>query len=265
MSRVVLIVALTVGLPAYGKLEIRTIQPCHGALGAERTSDDVFPHDEYVVRYQLAGVKTDKDGKTDLEVAVLLKNAEGKAVVDRKTPVQRVLSLGGDTMQTAGSITFPEKAPPGVYTLSVVVRDRISSETASFERKLTCKPTEFQVLSPRFFRDEEMKIPAGATMHVGEVLYYRLLVAGFDRSQKKIGLLMRSTFLDADGKDIGAKTVVMTGGESDPEKAAKSTLATFKGSGVLHRAGNYKLRIAIEDTVAKKTLTMEAVIKVVAP
>ena len=56
--------------PAFAKLEIRNVQPAYGPLGPARTSDDVYPLDEYGVRYQIAGVKADMDGKADLEVGV---------------------------------------------------------------------------------------------------------------------------------------------------------------------------------------------------
>ncbi len=265
MIRLAFVLSLSLANAAFAKLEVRNIQPCQGALGPARASDDVFPHDEYVVRYQLAGVKADKDGKADLEVAIRLTNPDGKTVLDRKTNVQRQLSLGGDSLQTAGSITFPDKLAAGAYTLSVVVRDKIAGETASFERKLTAKATEFQILSPRFFADEEAKVPTGLTHVAGEMLYFKLNVYGFDKSSKRVGLVMRATVVDSEGKDIGAKPLVVNGDVTDPDKVAKSTVARFNGTTVLHRAGDFRLRIAVEDTVAKKTITFEAPLKVLAP
>jgi hypothetical protein len=252
-------------LAAVAKLEVRNVQPSHGLLGPARASDDVFPLDEYFVRFQVAGVKADKDGKTDLEVAVRLTNADGKAVVDTKGPVQRPMSLGGDMFQTFARVTFGEKAPPGEYKLSVVVRDRVASESASFERKLTCKPTAYQILIPRLSFDTEGKEPAGTTLLVGQTLHYHFKVVGFDKSQKKVGLLMRATILDADGKDTGAKPLEVRGDITEPAKAADSRQATFSGTAHLHRPGEFKLKITVEDTVAKKTATFEAPLKVLVP
>lgn len=258
------LILLASAWPAFAKLEIRNVQPAHGPLGPARTSDDVFPLDEYVVRYQISGVKVDKDGKTDLEVAVRLTGPDGSAVVDRKTNIQRPLSLGGDTMQTAGSITFPEKAPPGAYTLAVVIRDKIGSETASFERKLTCKPSEFGILTPRFFTDEKFEAPAGMTQVAGSFLHYRFRVGGFVRGEKNAGLVVRVTVVDADSKDVGAKPVVVSGSVPDAEKG-RVAVPTFSGVVVLHRPGDFKLRFALEDPGRKKTATFEVPLKVVAP
>ena len=95
MPRLGLLLALLLPLPASAKLEIRNVQPAHGPLGPARTADDVYPLDEYLVRYTVAGIKPDRDGKADLEVGVKLTNAEGKAVYDPKPAARRFdLSLG---------------------------------------------------------------------------------------------------------------------------------------------------------------------------
>src|SRR4051812_47386275 len=93
-----LVLILAASSAAFAKLEITNVQPAHGMIGPARASDDVFPLDEYMVRFQLAGVKPTPDGKTDCEMAIRLVNAAGKAVVDTKATLQRVLSFGGDSV-----------------------------------------------------------------------------------------------------------------------------------------------------------------------
>jgi hypothetical protein len=265
--RLTVLLLLVSPLPAFAKLEVRNVQPAHGLLGPARTSDDVFPLDEYFVRFQVAGVKPDKEGKTDLEVAVRLTNPDGKAVLDSKGSVQRPMSLGGDVFQTFARVTFPEKekAPPGEYKLSVVVRDKVASESASFERKLNYKAPTFQILVPRFFHDADGKEAAGTTLFVGDSLHYQFKVVGYDKSQKKVGLVMRAEVLDAEGKDVGAKPLTVKGDITDAVKAVESRQATFTGTAYLHRPGEFKLKITVEDTVAKKTTSFETAIKVMAP
>ena len=193
------------------------------------------------MRYQVAGIKPDRDGKADLEIHAKLVGPDGKTMFDRKTPpAPRPLSLGGDSLQTFGSFTFPEKASPGEYKLTVTVRDLTANEATSFERKLVCKTTTFQILMPRFFHDAEGTMPAGTTGLVGQTLHYSIKVVGYDRSQKKVALTMRATILDADGKDIGAKPLVVKGDITDPTKAAESRHATFNGVAALHRIGEFQ-------------------------
>ena len=135
LHRSTLVALLAFSLPAFAKLEIKDVQPSQGLLGPARESDDVYPLDEYFVRYQVTGIKSDKDGKADLEVRAKLVGPDGKVIFDRKSPaVERPLSLGGDSLRTFGSFTIPERAPLGDYKLTVTVRDRTASESASFEQ-----------------------------------------------------------------------------------------------------------------------------------
>ncbi len=249
---------------AFAKLEIANVQPAHGLLGPARASDDVFPLDEYVVRFQLAGVKLTPDGKTDCELAIRLVNAAGKSVVDTKAGLQRVLSLGGDAVTTFAVVTFPVAAPAGEYKLTVTVRDRVASETASFERTLTCKAAEFRILAPRFSHDPEGKLPAGTTGIAGESLYYRFKVIGYDKA-KKVSLTMKAEVTDAAGKVVDAKPLVTNAETTDPDKLAGMLQANFSGTVALNRVGEFKLKITVEDNVAKKTATFEAPIKALAP
>src|SRR5262245_42675828 len=133
--RFAFLLLLLVPLSAVAKLEIKNVQPAHGPLGPARTSDGVYPLDEYLVRYQVAGVKANADGRAELEVSVRLTNPDGKAVYETKPTARKFeLSLGGDVVPTYGFVTFSEKAPPGEYKLTVTVRDKGSNETTSFDR-----------------------------------------------------------------------------------------------------------------------------------
>src|SRR5262249_50177711 len=263
--RLTIAILLLAPLSAVAKLEIKNIQPAYGPLGPARASDDVYPLDEYHVRYQVVGVKPNKDGKADLEVDVKLTNSDGKAVYDPKPSARQLaMSLGGDAVQTSGFVTFSEKAPAGEYKLTVNVRDRTSRESAGFERKLTLKPVSFQIVALRFFHDADAKLPAGTTLVAGDTLHYQFRVIGFDTRAKRVGLVMRATVVDADGKDVGANAREVKGKPTDQAKA-EARHATFGGLVVLHRTGDFKLRIVVEDTVGKKTTTFETPIRVLVP
>jgi hypothetical protein len=97
----ILVVLLAAPVPAIAKLEIKNVQPSHGQLGPPRTSDDVYPQDEYFIRYQVTGIKPDNESRADLEVTAKLVAPDGKTVFERKTPPSpRPISLGGDTLQS---------------------------------------------------------------------------------------------------------------------------------------------------------------------
>jgi hypothetical protein len=264
--RLGLLLVLLAPVPAFAKLEIRNVQPSHGPLGPARASDDVYPLDEYGVRYQVVGIKPDKDGKADLEIGVRLAHADGKAGYETKPTARRFdLSLGGDTVQTYGFVNFTERSPLGGYTLTVTVRDRTSGESTSFERKLTLKPTEFRIVVLRFSHDPEGKVPAGTTLLAGDTLHYQFKAIGFDRSLKRVALLMKVQVLDADGKDVGAKPLVVKSEVTDPAKAADARFVPLAGQAVMNRPGEFRLKITVEDMLGDKTTTFETPLKVLQP
>ena len=77
-------VLLLLTSPVFAKLEIKNIQAAHGPYGPERTSLEITPFDEIYFRFQLQGVKTDAEGKTDVEETIKLTNSEGKTVFEKK-------------------------------------------------------------------------------------------------------------------------------------------------------------------------------------
>jgi hypothetical protein len=265
IPRISCLVLVIFAIPAFAKFEIQNVQPSHGLFGPKRESDDVSPSEEYFVRYTVSGLKPDNQGQADLEMTVQLVTSEGKAVLDRKGPLQRPLSFGGDSLLTFSSVNFPDKAPAGVYTLKVTVRDKIANETASFERKLTCKPGTFRIINPRFFRDAEGKIISGTTAVAGESLHFQLKAVGLDKSQKKIATTLTVTTLTPDGKETGAKPFVVKGELTDPAEVARRNLANFNGVLSLHRPGDYILRIVVEDIPGKQTAKFECPMKILAP
>lgn len=260
-----LLASLVGAAPALAKLEIGHLQAAHGPYGPERTTLDIYPHDELLLRFTVTGAKTDKDGKTDGELTIQLKGPDGKLVQDRTVPLKKDLNLGGASFVVQGTIPFKEKFAPGEYTLTLSYRDRLSSELATAERKLTCHPLSFQILAPRFFRDGERKVPAPVGGLVGETLHFHLLVVGFDKSTKKVQTRLTATVLDKDGKVVSPKPLFVEANLLNPDEAVKATEAAFNGAITLNRAGDFKLRIVVEDLIGKQKATFEAALKVTEP
>lgn len=251
--------------PLWAKLEITKIEPALGALGPERKSLDFYPLDEIFFRYQIAGVKTDADGKTDVEIEVKLVNPLGRNVFDKKTTSLRQLSLGANTLPGYVVLPVPEKAPPGEYTLTVKVTDRLAKESESFERKLTCKPVSFQIIDMRFWRNAEYKVPAAAGGILGETVHFKLHVVGFDKSKKKVQTILTVTVLDDAGKPIPEKPLIIKAGVDNPDNAAKATQVNYNGLLYLNRTGNFTVRFSVEDIEGKQSTTFETPFKVSAP
>lgn len=264
---VAVVVSLLALAPARAKLEVAKVEAVHGMLGPERKSADIYPLDEVFFRYQVTGAKTDAEGKTDVEATMKLVNPNGKKVHEEKATVQRVLSLGGGAYTAYAVLTVPapEKAPPGEYTLSVEIRDRIGMESARFDRKFRIKAPEFQIIVPRFSHDPDGKVPAAVGGMVGETIHFKLRVIGFDKSKKRVQATLTVRVVGEDGKEVTDKPRLIKAELNSPEEAAKATQVNFNGLLYLNRPGNFTLRLSVHDDIADKTTTFEAPLKVTAP
>jgi hypothetical protein len=251
--------------PAFAKLQITNAHLAHGMLGPPRESSDFYPLDEIVLRYQIEGARTDPDGKTDLDVVMRLTDAAGKQVFEQKSTIRRQLSLGNGLVPGYAVLTAPEKAPPGAYVFSVQVLDRVSSETASFEKKLECKPTSFQILATRFYRDAEGKTPAPAGGLVGETVYFKLRVVGFHKANNRVEATLTPQLIDEAGKPVAERPPVIRAALANSEEAAKATQVSFNGLLYLNRPGQFTLRFKVDDIEGKQSTLFETPFKVSAP
>jgi hypothetical protein len=249
----------------FAKLEVKNLQASHGPYGPERTSLEVMPQDEIFFRFQLLGVKANADGKTEVEETIRLTNSEGKAVFEKSGTVSLPLMLGGNSLTTHVVINIGPKAPPGEYTLLVTLKDKIGNESTSFEKKITCKATSFAVIVPRFYRDAESKVPAPVGGLVNETIYFQLFCVGFNKKDKQVRVTMTLQVLDEQGKDVLPKPIEVLAAHGKAEDVESAIKLTFKGAITLSRAGDYKLRIVLEDSQGKQNAKFETPLKVAVP
>jgi hypothetical protein len=150
--------------PAWAELKIQDVTPTYGPLGPTRKSLTVPAGDELFFRYTVAGVRTDDAGRADGELRVQIAGPDGKDLLDEKQPINRVLALGGHTLPGTASASFGLDTPAGDYLMTVTVRDKLSSQSASFKRKLTCTKPDFALVRLRFSLDEAGNSPSAGGM-----------------------------------------------------------------------------------------------------
>jgi hypothetical protein len=262
--RTLAILAL-IALPAVAnaKLEIRDMQASQGQLGPERKSNEYVVGDQVYYRFTISGVRTDADGRTRAEMKIIVTDAKGKKLISNTFPFQQVIALGGDSFPGAASFHFDDTSMPGDYELAVEFTDLLSKETASFKRKVVCKPETFALLNVRFFRDRDGQVPARVGGTVGERLVVKMQIVGFDRSKDEIDVGMEVAVLDAKGKPATANPILSEfHSEKPPEVRATSRIA-LSANLVLNRPGDFVLRVTVTDRTTKKKVTFEAPMRVV--
>jgi hypothetical protein len=263
-----LVVVVLSATPALAKLEIVNIQPRHGYLGPERKSLDFYPYDEVFFRFQLTGVKLDKDELVQAEMTVQLLDAKGKDVLPNpgeKYALGGATDLGGDSTFGFATVRLDERTPPGDYTLTVTVKDRVSGEQASFRRKLTYKKPEFALITPRFFHDPTGSVPAPMGGLLGERLFYGFVVIGFEGMPDQAKVEVKLEVLDAKGKAVLSRVIRSLPLDKETEPAKRPKLLGYWGELALFRTGDFTLRITAMDKATKKTATFEAPLHVAAP
>jgi len=258
-----LVALLIFATPAFAKLEILDLQSSQGPYGPSRESFDVYPYDELFLRFRVAGAKS-VDGKIKGDVTIRITSTGGKVVYNKPNRVTKELSLGGDTFFLQGGIPLPGEFKPGAYMLHVSYRDDGSGESASTEEKFNCLPISFQIIMPRFFRDPDFRVPAAVGGMVGENLHIRLGAIGFDKSQKKVQTRMTCSVVDSGG-NVVSTPIVTRADLANPDEAARAHQVVFNGAMTLNRAGDFKLRVVVEDIVGKQQATFETPLKVTNP
>jgi hypothetical protein len=149
--------------------------------------------------------------------------------------------------------------------VAVEVRDLNAKESASFQRKFTCKPVEFAAVRVRFAQDPDGKLPAPVGGRVGQTLFVRTSAVGFDRGGGEIDVQFDLQVFDKSGKPVTPKPIRATVHNEDPAVVKQATVLNFKGEMILNRSGDFVLRLTLTDTPTKKTTTFEAPLRVAAP
>jgi len=99
---------------------------------------------------------------------------------------------------------------------------------------------------------------------VSQTLYIRLRALGFDRSTGEIDVEMLLEPLDEKGKALIPKAIRAVVHNEDAHTVRKRH-SKLRAELKLSRAGNFRLRITLNDLKTKKTVSFEAAMHVVAP
>jgi hypothetical protein len=257
--------ALLCAASAQAKLDIRDIQASHGSLGPERKSADYVAGDQVFFRYMVVGIRTDDDGRMRGELRLTVTDAKGKVVTRSESPIQQILPLGGDTLPGTATFDLGTNALPGEYEMTVEVTDLIAKETASFRRKITCKPVEFALTQIRFSYDAAGRAPARVGGTVRQTLYMRMVAVGFDRSEGEIDVVMELQVFDTAGKAMLPKPIRAAVHNEKPEEVKQTERVNLSGVLSLNRPGDFVLRVTVTDTKTQQKQTFETPLRVSAP
>jgi hypothetical protein len=262
---IVSLVCIIAAARAQAQLEFRHVQAAYGPVGPERKSLVYYPGDDIIFRYLLAGVTTDAQGQLDTDISMQVADGDGKILVNKKLPTKAVAALGGGCLPGYVRTTLGQKLAPGKYQIRVKASDNVGGHTASFERDVTLKEVTFTPISQRFFLDADGKVASTSGGVIGQSLYYRMGLIGFDRSGGRVETHMDLQILDDHGKETLSKPIRATYMNENVEAAKKVSVVNLNGFFALNRAGEFTLRFSFIDTVGNQKAQFEVPLRVREP
>jgi len=249
--------------PAWGQLKIVDVFAAYGPRGPERKSLDTVPGDRVFFGFGVEGAQTDAEGKIDCTLELELRDAAGMVLLKQQQPIRETLALGGGSFPASSNFQFSPESPPGDFTFKTTVVDKLARRSASFERTITVKKSEFAITNLVFFHDKDGKLPCSGTAVLGDQLHLRFLAVGFDRTKPQLKHVMLVQTLDKNGRELLPKPMRAEVSTNDANVIATAPGIVFNGSLAINRIGEFQIRLTVIDDVSERKTELTVPIKVV--
>ncbi len=244
-----------------GQLNLANVRTTYGILGAPRPDTKFLPGDNFVLSFDIEGLKADDSGKVLYSVAMEVTDAAGKVQLKQEPrELEANNSLGGTTLQGFASIQIGLDQPPGVYTAKVMATDRATRATGTLTRTYEVLPKAFGLVHVHTTYDAEGKISA-PFVGEGQILFINFRAVGFGRDQAKgqPNLVVAMRILDENGRPTLAKP--FTGAISN-DVPAKALSLPMQFAIELNRAGKFTLELKATDQTTGRSATLSYPLKV---
>jgi hypothetical protein len=244
------------------EVQISHICAATGPFWPTKKDHCYYPGDSISFRYLVTGLKTDpSDFSIDATVTWTITDSDNKLAASESKPWSYHPVMGNGTAPHITAVEVNERFKPGDYHITVVIKDNHSGSEASFKRPVTIKPEEWAIAVVAFYRDPEGRIPGCLNANLGEQLYYKMKIIGYEK--ERLDCEMHLELLDEDGKDVIIKpfTQVFVNNnakliQSVPFLRAEGAVPTFT------RPGDFTLKITVTDHVKERTATWEAPVRI---
>jgi hypothetical protein len=261
-SVLVAVVVITAPAADGERLTLANVRPTYGVLGPRRTDNKILPGDLYVLSFDIQGVTLGADGKVAYSMSTELSNSTGRIVYKQDAkPVEAPASLGGGRVPAHAKLNVGLDAPPGTYTLTVHVTDRISGAAVSLSQTAEVAPKEFGLVRLAITNDPDGQLPAAA-LGVGQAAWLQLGAVGFSKpangSAPAVSFSLR--LLDESGKPTQQMPIDV---RQDVQPSLAMVPVQFLLS--LNRSGRFTAEITATDSESKKTATLSVPILVTEP
>jgi hypothetical protein len=228
-------------------------------FGPERQTNKFLPGDVFMLVFDIEGLKADGNGKMLYRLARQVTDSKGKLVwgeepQDREAPGGVFVYLGGNRVPSTAPVEIRMDQPPGEYTLTVTVTDRVSKASKKLDAKFEVLPKGFgivQLVTAITYAFPPNTIVVSPSGVVGEYRILDAAIVGFERDsvKKQPSVVVEMRILDESGKQV-SKPASQEFNQDVPETL---TLLPVQFPLFLNRPGNFTVELQATDRINKKT------------
>jgi hypothetical protein len=258
---VTLVAAVAWTLMDAGGLTITNARSTYGTLGPVRRDARFLPGDDFHLCFDIEGAKANAAGKVLYSLGMEVTDSQGK-VRFRQIPND----LEADAPRSKGlpacaSIQIGLDQDPGVYTVKVTVKDRVSGATGEITRTCQVTPKAFGLVRVTVTSDAEGKVPA-AVLQERKPAWINFAAVGFAQGksggQPHVSVVMRLT--DEAGRSALAKPSM---GEISKDVPANARALPMQFALEINRAGKFNVELTATDHVTGQSVNVSYPITVV--
>lgn len=248
------------------QLSFVNVRSVTGYFGPERQTNKLLPGDIYLLVFDIAGFRLDPDGKILYRMAMQVTDSRGKVQFAREPEDREAFnSLGGNQVPASALIEIRFDQPPGEYTLSLTVTDRISKASTKLTRKFEVLPKAFGLVQLITTIDPQMTRAVPPMGEVGEYRFVNCYLVGFERdtAKKQPSLLVQMRILDESGKEVSKPSTVEITQDIPENMTLIPAGAPFAVA--LNRPGKFTIELQATDRLSKKTAKLSLPLTSVEP
>jgi hypothetical protein len=230
-------------------LELKNVRSTYGPMGAVRDDAKILPGDFIFMMYDIEGLKVDaKARKASFVTVVELVDKGNKVLFQRETPMELLVTLGGNRVPGDLNVIIPFQQKPGNYKIRLKVEDRNAKQTKTHEYP-------FEVVEPGF---GTIAVTAPAIGVPGQqyVAQFALVNLKLD-DKKKPKAEIKLRVLDDKGEDLSLPMVQLLPRDLPSEiDITQQNVVPLPFPIYLNRPGRFVLAIDAEDKLGKRQIKL---------
>jgi hypothetical protein len=245
-----------------GELDLSNPRTTYGVLGQKRDSKELLPGDIFVVSFDIKGLKVKENGEVEYSMGMELKNKEGKSQFKKEPQdLKAINALGGTQLPAFAMTDVGLDTPPGEYSLTVTVTDRLAKKTATLERKFVVKKKELGIVALVLTDPNGSPMPPVAVPGQNLMVNYMLVGYGVDKNMNP-DLEFEMRVLDKAGNPTVKTPSKDTVKLPDPKSA---NLIPNHYLIPINRSGEFTIELKATDKISGKSVSEKLSITVIDP